>query len=125
MDNRKVLVSNEEDKRFWREFGYTTVFDKSHTYKKSLPGRISRSLNLKIDILTHYGNGKLACMKCNFSDIRALSLDHIDGSGNKEHKRYSNYSIYTRLKRKNYPKGYQTLCMNCQFIKREENQELY
>ncbi len=70
---------------------------------------------LKRDVLTHYGGGKCACVKCSFSDIRALSIDHLGGGGNKHRVRINNF--YRWLKRGEYPKGYQTLCMNCQFIK--------
>jgi hypothetical protein len=77
-------------------------------------------------ILTHYGNGKLACVKCGFDDIRALSIDHIDGRG-AEHKRSLGISgsLHSWLLKNHFPEGYQTLCMNCQFIKRYENKELY
>lgn len=80
---------------------------------------------IKPDILTHYSNGKLACVKCGFDDIRALSIDHINGGGNK-HRRglpRASFSLYRWLKTNNYPEGYQTLCMNCQWIKRQENGE--
>ncbi|MBA7584258.1 hypothetical protein ES708_26211 [subsurface metagenome] len=77
--------------------------------------------NLKQKILTHYGNGKLACVKCGFSDISALTIDHISGDGNKHRRDISSHggaSFYKWLKKNNYPEGYQTLCMNCQFIKK-------
>lgn len=73
------------------------------------------------EVLTHYGNGKHACVGCGFSDDRALSLDHIDGGGRKETK--GGVSFYCHLRNNNYPEGYQTLCMNCQFIKRVEKKE--
>lgn len=79
----------------------------------------------KIEVLTHYGNGKLACVKCGFDDIRALSIDHINGEG-KAHRiliRKGGIRFYRWLKRQGYPKEYQTLCMNCQWIKRQENNE--
>ena len=82
----------------------------------------------KIECLTHYGNGKLACIRCGYDDIRALSIDHIDGNG-AEHRRdlaqrgKTGKTLYKWLKDKGYPKGYQTLCMNCQYIKRAETNE--
>ena len=82
----------------------------------------------KIETLTHYGNGNLACVRCGFSDIRALSLDHINGrspADNWRNKARSGYALYRRLRSRGYPAGYQTLCMNCQWIKREENHELW
>ena len=78
-------------------------------------------LRLKAKILTHYGNGKLACVNCGFSDIQALSIDHINGNGaewRKLHGGRSSIILYRYLQRENFPEGYQTLCMNCQFIKR-------
>lgn len=76
---------------------------------------------VKAQTLTHYGGDKLACVRCGFTDIRALSIDHIDGSGAMERK--SGHAIYFWLRTRKYPVGYQTLCMNCQFIKREEEHE--
>lgn len=73
----------------------------------------------KIKALTHYGNGKCACVRCGFDDIRALSIDHINDDGNIQRKVVKN--IYVWLRKNDYPEGYQTLCMNCQFIKRAEN----
>jgi ribosomal protein L36 len=87
----------------------------------------TRSKNIKIEVITHYGNGKCACVKCGFSDIRALTIDHIIGNGN-DHRKTNDIRgdhIYQWLRKNNMPKGYQTLCMNCQLIKRLENKEYY
>ena len=80
---------------------------------------------LKIQVLEHYGNGKLACVKCGFLDIRALTIDHINGGGNAERKRLNRTGlrIYVWLKNQGFPSGYQTLCMNCQMIKKSQNGE--
>lgn len=74
---------------------------------------------LKVEVLTYYGNSSLACIRCGFGDIRALTIDHINGSGHKHRKtlKLSGNMFYRWLKRNKYPIGYQTLCMNCQFIK--------
>lgn len=76
-------------------------------------------------VLTHYGNGKLACVKCGFNDIRALSIDHISGGGTwgRKEKQHGGNNFYSWLVRNGFPVGYQTLCMNCQWIKRSENKE--
>lgn len=77
-------------------------------------------------VLIYYGNGKLACVRCGFTDIRALSIDHIKGWGT-EHRRLlktkNGQMFYRWLIDNSYPEGYQTLCMNCQWIKRRENNE--
>ena len=74
---------------------------------------------LKEEVLTYYGGGKLACVRCGFEDVRALTIDHINNDGSGKRKRIG-YHFYHWLKAEGYPEGYQTLCMNCQFIKREE-----
>ena len=74
---------------------------------------------VKIEVLVHYGNGRCSCVMCGESRLACLSIDHINGNGSKERKalkRYG-YSFYLFLRRENYPKGLQTLCMNCQFCK--------
>ena len=85
--------------------------------------RRNNRLLLKTEVLTHYGNGKLACVKCGFDDIRALSIDHIKGNGAEERKRLGASRLYNYLRERNYPRGYQTLCMNCQWIKKAKNGE--
>jgi len=83
-----------------------------------------RNLEIKTEVCTHYGNGKCACVRCGFEDIRALSIDHINGCGAERRKRdLTGIQSYKKLRMNNYPDGYQTLCMNCQFIKRIENGE--
>lgn len=94
--------------------------------QRILLGAISKTL-----VLTHYGKGKLACSRCGFDDIRALSLDHINGGGSalareakKNHKRVlSGQALYRTLYLLGFPAGFQTLCMNCKFIKRVESKE--
>ena len=78
-----------------------------------------RSSELKKKVLTYYGNGKLACVRCGFSDIRALSIDHLHGNGAEHRRKIGNKfgtKFYSWLKVQGFPEGYQTLCMNCQFI---------
>lgn len=88
--------------------------------------RLSNAKNVrktKLEVLSHYSRGKPKCAVCGFSDIRALSIDHEQYCGHRKNKIKSGYKFYLWLKKMGYPKGYKVLCMNCQFIKREENQE--
>lgn len=87
---------------------------------------------LKVEVLTHYGGGRLACVNCGFSDLRALTIDHVANDGAAHRKTLSKDGrngssgscIYTWLKKHGHPSGFQTLCMNCNFIKAREAQEL-
>jgi hypothetical protein len=87
--------------------------------------------NIKRDVLTHYGNGNCACVRCGFSDMRALSIDHINGDGAKHRKelsdnpekRYTGLRMYKWIQDNKYPDGFRTLCLNCQFIVEFERRE--
>lgn len=80
-------------------------------------------LTLKKDILTHYGNGQCKCIRCGFEDLRALTIDHVSGNGTKHRRSIRTGNFYSWLKYNNYPSGFQTLCGNCQLIKKDENRE--
>lgn len=77
---------------------------------------------LKIEVLMHYGNGKCECIVCGEKRLACLSIDHINGGGSKHRNSISKNGcggvrFYKWLKDNNYPDGYQTMCMNDQFIK--------
>ena len=106
----------------------------TRSWKKENPDRIKLHLlarrkvtaAIKAKVLTHYGNGKLACVRCGESRMACLSIDHVNGSGFKHRRKLgigSGKPFYLWLKKNDYPIGYQTLCMNCQFVKRVENNE--
>jgi len=86
-----------------------------------------------MDVLTHYSGGTPHCVGWNgvecpshCTDIRCLTIDHINGGGNAHRKlvaQKGSSSLYKWLRDNNYPEGFQTLCMNCQRIKVVENKE--
>lgn len=71
-------------------------------------------------VFEHYGD---KCVQCGFSDLRALSIDHMDGSGAEHRRQLKGINFYKWLVRQSFPPGFQVLCMNCQFIKRHEKNE--
>ena len=86
--------------------------------------RRERGIVLKREVLTHYGGGKCACVRCGEARLACLSIDHINGGGTQHIKEIGIGSyFYKWLKNNDYPKGYQTLCMNDQWVKRVENNE--
>lgn len=81
-----------------------------------------KDTNIKLEVLTHYGGGLCKCMMCGESRLACLSIDHIAENGGELRKagidKNGGRDLYVSLKKRNYPKGYQTLCMNCQWVKR-------
>jgi hypothetical protein len=73
---------------------------------------------LKDSLFDIYGH---ACARCGFDDKRALTLDHKLNNGNKERRELGERGVYRRARDNYLPDEYQTLCMNCQFIKRVED----
>lgn len=105
-----------------KELSYDQKFRKLHPDRLKIYGA-----RLKREVLAHYSScAEPICVKCGFRDIRALSLDHINGEAKKDYVKRGRVGVgfYAILKKENYPPGYQTLCMNCQWIKRSENNEL-
>lgn len=95
--------------KLWRN----THKDKCREYEQAY------ELRLKTEVLTHYGNGECKCVICGEVRLPCLSIDHINGGGTKHRLEINNSggkAFYRWLKQHNYPEGYQTLCMNCQFM---------
>jgi hypothetical protein len=90
--------------------------------KKYLSWHQKRLERLKMEVISHYTQGTLKC-KCGFSDIRALTIDHINGGGSKERKNFRGEQFLRKIIKEGFPSIYQVLCMNCQFIKAHEKKE--
>jgi hypothetical protein len=75
-----------------------------------------RHLREKIAVFNHYGK---KCNCCGEEGVEFLSIDHINNDGAK-HKRENGikrWDFYHWLIKNNFPEGFQTLCMNCNFAK--------
>jgi hypothetical protein len=69
----------------------------------------------KILVISQYG-GKCAC--CGLDQIDALTIDHINGGGNKHRKEVGGTNgLYKWLVQNNFPEGFQVLCSNCNLVK--------
>lgn len=79
----------------------------------------------KITVLKHYGHDKVECVRCGFSDIRALSIDHINGDGYIHRKELKGKNLYEWLIENDFPEGFRTFCMNCQWIVKAERSHHY
>jgi len=104
---------------------------KSHLYWEKNKVKLNKQRNefrrlLREKAIKMLGN---KCIRCGFSDIRALCFDHIHGGGTKEARckyiqaRQIAHIIVTRPKEE-WQDKYQLLCANCNFIKKLENDEV-
>ena len=131
--NREKLIAHS--KQYYRQHKEEILVrsrEYKHTHKEEIRAqweryKPKRSLilkkqrqQIKTEVLTHYGNDKLACVKCGYSDIRALCLDHINGYDKHDKKRIDSLRLYRYLKLQGFPEGFQTLCANCNYIKEFE-----
>lgn len=123
-ETHKEEISNRR-RKFYRE-NKNKVNSSYRKYRKRNREKIleySRNRNKKkrIELLKLLGS---KCVKCGFSDWRALQIDHVNGGGLAEHKKYGG-SIYKLIRRKviEGSKDYQLLCANCNNIKKFENKE--
>ena len=73
---------------------------------------------LRTKLLEIYGD---KCVLCGFNNLKALTLDHIDGKGNEERRKMTEWAIYRNARDNYQPEKYRTLCMNCQFIERSKS----
>lgn len=75
-------------------------------------------INAKIDTFNHYSPTSIECACCHEKELQFLTLDHINGGGNKQRKLHgSGNSFYSWLKKNNWPSGFQVLCFNCNCAK--------
>jgi len=64
------------------------------------------------------------CVRCGFSDKRALQIDHICGGGSQEHNSLHTEGIMRKILNMSHPENqYQILCANCNWIKKDERNE--
>lgn len=78
---------------------------------------------IKYEVFTHYSNTLFpSCVKCGFTNIKALCLDHINSDGNvhrKGNSKKTGINLYRYLLKNNFKCEFelQTLCSNCNMIK--------
>jgi len=119
----------------WRERNRDKTRRYNENYRRKYPERWYKSQKrsnvrqrvmakeLKEKILKLFNN---SCVRCNFSNIRALQIDHINGGGINDNKVRGKTFYKKVLKSIMEDLGeYQILCANCNWIKRYENGEMF
>ncbi len=100
----------KQDKE-WREKNKEKIMEHNKIYSKKY-----RDKNREL-VFNHYGR---QCACCEEKEMKFLSIDHIDGNGTK-HRKKIHRNINTWLVKNNFPKGFQTLCFNCNWGRYKNN----
>jgi hypothetical protein len=87
--------------------------------EKRNPKNLANARRLRQEILSVFGG---RCVRCGFDDWRALQVDHVNGGGRRDRRRFSNKSEFLRAVLAD-PDLYQLLCANCNWIKKYEREE--
>lgn len=101
---------SKENKR-WKENNKEKWSEKNKIYSKNY------DIKCKKLVFKHYGE-KCAC--CKESEKMFLTIDYIEGGGEK-HRKQIGRKINRWLVANNFPKGFQTLCFNCNWGKHINN----
>ena len=116
-NQRKDYLENpekykERNRMNWEKHKEKYLQQKKESFPKTLR-------KIKEEVMTHYGNGKLACVCCGEDHIAFLTIDHVNGRQEHEkgsisnRSKYSGRALWSYLKRNGYPEGYETTCWNC------------
>ena len=89
---------------------YRKKYRRGHLEEMRLKEKQRRAV-LRIEILEHYGR-KCSCPRCGETNLEFLSMDHINGGGNR-HRKSLDVQFYDWIKKNNYPNELQILCFNC------------
>ena len=120
--------AHRDASRRWRESHPDAVKEQKrryyarHAHRLRLvraPGNKARATSLRVTVFAALGD---ACVRCRFSDIRALQIDHINGGGRQDRERFANRGQFLKSVLVNLG-SYQLLCSNCNWIKRHERRE--
>lgn len=115
-EHRREFYQNNKDKVKKQNLEW-----KKNNKEKTKEQAVRARAKLRLDVLNHYSNGLIKCSCCGEAEIKFLCIDHIENNGSEERKKLKSgktgYGFYSRLRRNNFPTGYQVLCHNCNMAK--------
>ena len=109
-------------RKLWAYKNKDIVRENSRRWRAKNPERARQlasetNQRLRDKVFDYYGR---ECSCCDEKEGKFLSIDHINGGGNKHRKeigRRGGNNFYRWLKKNNFPDGFQVLCYNCNFSK--------
>lgn len=123
------IKNNEKQKKRREKFlelkiclcGNNQLVTKNHCANcrtKHNAGTKRRWAVVKNEVFESYGGYKCVC--CNEKEKTFLSIDHINSDGAK-HRKEIGSTLYHWLMKNKFPSGFQVLCMNCQWGKKNNS----
>jgi len=109
----------EKNREYLRQAAKRWRLDNPDKYTQSLAKGRADAYKLKIETFSVYGGSKCSC--CGEKEILFLTIDHIAEDGSAHRKKYGitgGLKTYRWLKKNGYPKGFQVLCMKCNWGKK-------
>ena len=109
-EKNKELGINEKKKEYekkYREKNKEKIMSNNKSYSRKLRDKYKEL------VFNHYGR---KCECCGEEHIDFLTIDHINGNGEK-HRKEINRRINDWLVKNNFPDGFQVLCFNCNWGK--------
>lgn len=88
--------------------------------KKRSKQQLKKLHKRRLLCLEHYGGKPPKCAICGYDDVRALTIDHINGGGTQHRRKIKRWgtSFSGWLVKNNFPEGFQVLCRNCNWVNR-------
>jgi len=117
---KEYRESHKEQRREYQKKymkGYWKTNERKQKHKETINRIHKQCKDAAYDLL-----GRV-CVRCGFSDIRALQIDHVNNDGNIDRQKFGHRAgtIQTYKKvLKSQGEGFQVLCANCNLIKAHE-----
>ncbi len=116
-------AANPERVKASRAKSYATFRENSNKIEQHNNRNLTAHLRLRSQVLDLLGR---ECKQCGYStDERALQIDHIHSDGGEHRKKSSYQQLMDILHDEDRDSKYQTLCANCNWLKRYTNKELF
>jgi hypothetical protein len=120
MTTEEQKKKNASKMRKWRKDNSEHYRRYKRDYNKKNITKISKQRKnyrekLRLEVLIHYGGNPPKCACCGESEIKFLTIDHINNDGARHRKKIGIGAtrLYYWLKKNNFPLGFQVLCYNC------------
>lgn len=117
IEERRARKHRERSQEYYyrnREKRITATREWQKRHSAEVNGKVRQyRLQIRLECLEHYSQGKPHCACCGEAHIEFLGIDHISGGGSQARKERGHGNIYQWLKGRGYPDGYRVLCHNC------------